>query len=171
MKEMNKELTDKLVNAFPTLYVGVGDEAFRRDPMYYGFSCGEGWFDIIWKFSEDMMTYINSLNLSDKEKAEYRVAQVKEKFGSLRIYLHKYDDHLRELTYAACEASEHTCEKCGDVDAVLRPDIGWIRTLCDNHYFQTKAGVTKPMSKESIKSLYETMKGPDSFEAVKHRFM
>jgi len=50
---MRKELDERLTKAFPLLYADRhGDK--RSTAMCWGFSCGDGWFDIIWNLSEKL---------------------------------------------------------------------------------------------------------------------
>ena len=56
---MNQELTLKLVKRFPVLYQDFYSD-MRTTCMCWGFSCSDGWFDIIWQLSlaiEDELGY------------------------------------------------------------------------------------------------------------------
>lgn len=65
------------------------------------------------------------------EKVQYvRVAQVKEKFGTLRFYYEGGDEYVAGLVSMAESMSAVTCEECG-VPGKTGGD-GWIRTLCDS---------------------------------------
>lgn len=59
------------------------------------------------------------------------VAQVKEKFGSLRFYLYTVDDVSNAVTTYAEAMSTDTCEDCGCPGKTYR--MGWYRTLCPTH--------------------------------------
>ncbi len=57
--KVKEELSEKLVKAFPLLYADRhGDE--RSTAMCWGFSCGDGWFDIIWSLSEKLESIIRN---------------------------------------------------------------------------------------------------------------
>lgn len=61
-------------------------------------------------------------------------AQIKEKFGGIRIY---YDggDHqtVRDLVREAEDFANITCESCGSTEFVKKQNNrGWIYTSCDN---------------------------------------
>jgi hypothetical protein len=61
-----------------------------------------------------------------------RISQVKEKFGTLRIYADYVTDYQSGIiTMAEC-LSAATCEVCGSPGALR--DGNWIRTLCDHHH-------------------------------------
>lgn len=120
---MKKELELKLVEKYPNLYKEYGGDP-RETCMHWGFSHGDGWYDLIEELSEKL------------EPFGVVAAQVKEKFGGLRFYL-DYPKHLsdedmekvREIKNEAEEKSYKTCENCGEPGELRRG--GWIRTLCD----------------------------------------
>lgn len=62
---------------------------------------------------------------------EFKVLQVKEKFGSLRFYAAGANEEARKLIDAAEDMSSNICEECG---AAGRLRGGrWYKTLCDEH--------------------------------------
>lgn len=70
--------------------------------------------------------------------ADYRVHQVKEKFGTLRYYFwpsgedvdHKTLDAMDAVTDGAERASAITCERCGATGFLRHTARGWVKTLC-----------------------------------------
>ena len=58
------------------------------------------------------------------------VTQVKEKYGTLRIYVGTVHDELANIVDVAEEASGETCEMCG-APGSRTTDRRWILTLCD----------------------------------------
>ena len=65
---------------------------------------------------------------------DYRIEQVKEKFGGLRYYIITSDDCTNtDRMYAVIDAIEslsfRICENCGRPGEIRKG--GWIRTLCD----------------------------------------
>jgi len=120
---MKKELEQKLVERYPTLFKEYGGD-MRRTYMAWGCECGDGWFDILDEMCE---------KLSDpKFRDSVVLAQVKEKFGTLRVYTEvvpeEIFDEVYEITDKAKIKSESTCEVCGK-PGILRGQ-GWLRTLC-----------------------------------------
>lgn len=81
---------------------------------------GDGWTPILAELH---------LKLLAKEP-EYRVAQVKEKFGALRVYLTQYRPDLEDLIEEAGEKSEKICERCGGPGSLRQ--LIWIKTLCQD---------------------------------------
>lgn len=59
------------------------------------------------------------------------VAQVKEKFGTLRFYYDGGDDIVDGMVRMAESMSGFMCEDCGAPGH--QREGGWIRTLCDEH--------------------------------------
>ena len=57
------------------------------------------------------------------------VRQIKEKFGTLRVYLEGYDNVISEVTNFAECMSITTCEECGNIGELRK--FKWIKTLCD----------------------------------------
>lgn len=60
-----------------------------------------------------------------------RIVQVKEKFGTLRIYMDNNSPEFKHVEMYAELMSAVTCEKCGNVGRTYR--VGWHQTLCREH--------------------------------------
>ena len=76
---------------------------------------------------------------------EYKLDQIKEKFGGLRYYVSLSEGlsdgdraFINVMIDAAEKTSYETCEECGKFGD-LRSDIGWARTLCEEHYIEVVA--------------------------------
>lgn len=119
---MKEELEQKLFKDFPNMY--KPERPQTEALMCYGFMCGDGWFDIIYKLSEDIQ------NLNPPE--DFEVFEVKEKFGGLRFYVENSNKEIDALIYKTEEASYFTCEVCGKPGKPR--GSGWIRTLCEEHF-------------------------------------
>jgi hypothetical protein len=129
---MNKENTQKLFNRF-SFY--KPQRPVTQSLMGFGFECGDGWFDLIWKLSEDIE---NELKNEDsriqikqrlKDDPPFEVIQVKEKFGELRFYANGGNDKIQDLIDSAERKSVQICENCGKPGKTRGE--GWITTLCD----------------------------------------
>ena len=59
------------------------------------------------------------------------IFDVKEKYGTLRIYQYGTDADL-DLEIEIMERSSGVCEVCGE-PGETRADRGWLKTLCNNH--------------------------------------
>lgn len=90
-------------------------------------SCREGWYEIL----EDLDNKLSYLD------PDYKIMQVKEKFGTLRFYFDTNADALVKSIMDNCAsmaqyASTYTCEYCGERWTAKLREGGWIKTLCDN---------------------------------------
>jgi hypothetical protein len=117
---MNKELSQKLVDRWPKWFDVNG--SIQHTLMPFGFECGDGWFNLIWKLCEDLDSLVPD---------NFEVVQVKEKFGGLRFYIDNGSDAIYDRIGQAEDESFKTCEVCGNPGKVRGG--GWISTLCDEH--------------------------------------
>ncbi len=122
---MREELEDALFKDFPILY-----KNHQRC-----FECGDGWFTILRTFSERVEPLV--LQFSEKEREDFKVACVKEKFGTIRIDCdYPYcSDHWLVARMLAFEneaevQSRVTCEECGG-PGTMRTPKGWVHVHCD----------------------------------------
>lgn len=147
---MNKENTKKLFNNFPALYRGRSERGCMHD-----FSCGDGWFDLVYKLSEDIEKEAYRVGSKPTDTIWPRALQVKEKWGTLSFYLRTKGDEkdedsdemevnmqgcmisispvasnekIRELVTEASRKSAYTCEDCGEPGEMKR--VGWMRVTC-----------------------------------------
>ncbi len=122
--EKDKELCEK----FPFILQNR-NESPKTHTMGRGFSCSDGWFDIIVRMFEKIK--VSNEGLPDDQKAF--ASQVKEKFGVLRVYMRNgLTEAVESAIKEAVKESSSTCEKCGDTEtACLRTNRSWVKTLCD----------------------------------------
>jgi len=75
---------------------------------------------------------LNNGNGNWPEEMEFPIVQqVKEKFGTLRIYVKGWDDRTEDLISFAENMSATICEECGNVGESRTTESGWVKTLCD----------------------------------------
>ena len=124
---MREELERRLVERWPNWFNLAGD--IRETLMPFGFTHGDGWFDLVWRLCERLEPIVAA------EEAEsgrpFHVLQVKEKFGGLRFYPNYNNDAIYALIEAAEIESFHTCEFCGQPGK--RSGASWFQTTCDEH--------------------------------------
>jgi hypothetical protein len=79
-------------------------------PEPYGLECGAGWKNII-DLTHEKLKYIDP---------EYKIAQIKEKFGGLRYYYDQTVEYgstasqiMEDIVRAAEHEASRTCELCG----------------------------------------------------------
>jgi len=127
---MKEELDSYLCKTYPKLFVNR-DLPMTETAMCWGFSCGDGWFNIINQLCQTIQHHIDWKNKDKEVVQQVTVDQVKEKFGGLRFYYTGGDDYIRGVVSMAEAMASVTCEDCGN------PGEGhfdnWFRTLCDKH--------------------------------------
>jgi hypothetical protein len=110
--------------AFPIL--------FGEKERILSLSAGPGWHQLIW----DLCVALEGMARQQVAAGQQpmRVAQVKEKYGSLRFYLTggSVTDEAFELTEVAEEQSGTICETCGK-PGMNKPIHGWDVTYCPKH--------------------------------------
>jgi len=143
-----------LIATYPRLFEHRNDEPY----IEYGIECLSGWNDILdnafnlmysdykWSLIELKDAQCRDSSLTDYElrieMQQARVAnelaklpilvQVKEKFGTLRIYADNTNDYHKGVIAMAEAMSSLTCEVCGNSGELDRRR--WhIRTLCEHH--------------------------------------
>lgn len=92
--------------------------------------CSDGWKKLLFDLSKEVWQIIKH----DKGCKNFRVVQIKEKFGTLRYYNIGRSSGPYEIITNIIQKYENlsavTCEKCGK-SAKLRDHEGWLMTLCD----------------------------------------
>jgi hypothetical protein len=116
---MKPELEQKLVNRFKFLQRGEEDKT-----LYYmfGIEHNDGWFDLLWRLFEGIEKIL-------EQDSGFRILQIKEKFGSLRIYTNFTSDLIDTLINKAELESEKICEDCGKKGKIINYN-GWLRCQC-----------------------------------------
>ena len=89
----------------------------------------EGWFNA---FGIQMCEEIRKALIDDDDLNRWRIVQLKEKYGELRIYDngHKRGSKIPEIIDKYSELSRHTCINCGK--PATRITMGWISPYCDD---------------------------------------
>ena len=97
----------------------------RHERATASFECGSGWTDLL----DALFTWLQEV-AADREWAP---DQIKEKYGTIRVYWHGDLPALGdEIVEAAEHVSAHLCEVCGAPGA-LRSQHGWFMTRCHEH--------------------------------------
>lgn len=84
-----------------------------------GIECWEGWESIL----DELFGKLSQLDVKP------RLAQVKQKFATLTVYLDQYSKETQQLLATAAVQSARTCEVCGQPGQ--RKGSYYILTLCD----------------------------------------
>ena len=97
-------------------------------PNYYkSVDVDEGWYQIV----------VDCDNLLTEIDPDYKIAQIKQKFGGLRYYFQpsstEYNDELWEKMNAVVHTYEDiawvTCEATGNPGVLMKSSGGWLKTL------------------------------------------
>jgi len=110
------------------------DESFsdllnRFDEAYHPWiDAGKGWGNLIRECHEKLVSF----------DPNYKIAQIKEKFGGLRYYFNAsnpaYTRSMHDRIISLEKKSYEVCEICGAVGKLRKTiDSGWLKTLCDEH--------------------------------------
>lgn len=128
-------MTDEQMNEFLQSIGGLENGFYTdREPITDCgfFSVGNGWFLLIKELIEDLIAL----------GWDKQTCQVKEKFAQLRFYINAGSDEIYDRISKAESDSYETCETCGEKGEVRR-DLGWLFTLCDEHYQEKKVKLNK----------------------------
>jgi hypothetical protein len=120
---MSPDKQNQLIQKYPKLF-----------EHYQYLECDDGWFDLLdrlcWKI-ENRFT-----GFEDLEEGGIYFVQIKEKFGSARIYCNQTTEYVNGLITMAESISGTICEICGEKGQPRKG--GWIKTLCDQHHLENQ---------------------------------
>ncbi len=123
---MKPSLDDLLCARYDALFAGR-NRPTSETPMGRGFACEDGWFDLIDRLCADIQAEVA------KGATQPVAAQVKEKLGELRFYVHgRADPAIYALIDDAAERSGKVCEVCGRPGRLMLAG-GWIHAACSEH--------------------------------------
>lgn len=120
-EEFERKIISKYRSMFPSEEI-MSDET--KSCLFWGFECGDGWETLL----ENLFEEISKANPSP----EFKIAQIKSKFGGLRFYVDCDNEQIREIIRKYEDLSYNTCEYCGSSPATQTR--GWITTLCKECY-------------------------------------
>jgi hypothetical protein len=106
-------MTD-LVDAYALL-----SPRFAEHRYFCGFYPPAGWIPLVVELDSRLQA-----------NPDYRIVQVKEKFGGLCFYTDGLTESEKQIVQAAEEQSYHICQQCGGCDGVELRNYGWYATLC-----------------------------------------
>jgi hypothetical protein len=118
---MTEKHRNMLSSTFPTLFA---NNSRRRMEI----ACLDGWYDLIYKTCTEIMFYLNS-PLGEHLRDNFRIVQIKEKVGSLRIYINMACQPAHDIINKYSKLSEKTCEFCGK-EGQIKSHNGWLKAVC-----------------------------------------
>jgi hypothetical protein len=121
---MNVELETRLSELYPNLFRGQ-DLPVTENLMSFGCECGDGWFNII-----NTACSLIATHEEHEGRTAFLFTQIKEKYGTLRIYSAGGDAYTAGIIAMAEAMSGETCELCGSPGTL--GGAGWLTTRCNN---------------------------------------
>ena len=119
------DLIEKYPNFFKLFYTRSGEsfqELSEGAPFLscqaWGFECGPGWKPLIEKVAQ----------ACEESEVDIYATQIKEKYGTLRIYTNGGTDEIFDLIDEVEDESEKMCEVCGEAGQVV--GTGWLKCRC-----------------------------------------
>lgn len=99
----------------------IWQELINNSPDY-----GTGWYDLIIELVSKIEDIYKSKNLDIRE---FKIYQVKEKYGSLRFCVETNLKEVDDLITEYEDKSEGICDNCG-IEGKIYKKNGWFRILC-----------------------------------------
>lgn len=116
---MKKRLESQIYLQCPLIFRNK-NAGLQVNLMQFGFDCGEGWFEILENLFLNIEAY--SRHLLEQGRSIDKLpsaAQVKEKWGTLCVYIDNTDEHIETLIQTASGRSCVTCEICGNAGKII----------------------------------------------------
>lgn len=120
---MSPDLEVSLVREFPDIFRDHGKSS-EETCMAWGCEHSDGWHGIIRALCRSISNHVKH----SKVPIDFKFTQVKEKFGTLRVYTFGADDYISGCIRMAEEMSALTCEVTGSPGEMCRRGF-WYRTL------------------------------------------
>ena len=122
---MRQELEELLCTRYPLIFQNRSS-AISTNRTRWGFSCGDGWFDLIDTLCERLQFGIDHNNAP-----QVVASQVKEKWGQMSFYIREANDEQRGMVLMAQALSGRICEVCGKPGRLLVHQAHMTR--CQDH--------------------------------------
>lgn len=118
-------LTEKLDESKYEIVENRGGETIPTPYQLFGIECEKGWFPLI----QPIVDYIDKFNEDKPDDEKIYITQIKEKYGTLRIYVSHGTEELFNMIDEAEDKSASICEFCGS-NVNVGQTTGWIMTIC-----------------------------------------
>lgn len=125
---MRDELEKKLYEKYPKLFRQTALPE-SQSCMFYGITCGDGWNEILSTLCNLIQWRVDQQQKENPDYPQVEFAQIKEKFGGLRVYTEGNDDYVNGIIDFACSMADKTCENCGLPGKLYNG--GWMVTQCE----------------------------------------
>ena len=118
----------EMIEKYPHVFANKAND-LQPFPMF-GIECGTGWYPILKRLFAVINNHLEWTNRNE-EKLSFYLTQIKEKYGTLRLYYDGGDAYIDGMARMAEAMSEVTCEVCGNPGKFR--GRGWYYTACDQH--------------------------------------
>jgi len=126
---VNKKLQERLFKKYPIVLQELNPtNKISKTPMAFGgITCGDGWYHLI----DNICFLISQYN--KQHECYVFLTQIKQKFGTLRIYTSAKNDYISGIITMAETISDLICEECGVTDDIGRT-TDYIMNICESCY-------------------------------------
>ena len=142
--EQNKRLAEVYPYLVPTNF--WNDEPIKDYDYSYlrgEFELPKGWDRLFLMYCKNIKKYL----VKEKLLNEFHFTQIKEKYGTMRLYNNLTTETISYLTILYEQFSEFICQECGNTATCQT--CGWISSLCDNCAKDCSSYTEKLYSKKS----------------------
>ena len=133
MYPFNPEQNKRLIEIYP--YLQPRNVWSDKIPEDYDYSyirgdheIPEGWMRLFLLYCKAIRPVLVNADYLDK----FRFSQLKEKYGSLRLYNFGYPSEMSDLEWLYSGYSEFVCQRCGKMAKISTS--GWVEQLCEDCY-------------------------------------
>ncbi len=114
-----------------------------------------GWFKLFLLYCKNIKPLLVQANMLDT----FQFSQIKEKYGSMRLYTSGYPDSMRIITHLYESYSKQICHRCGQL--AQYESLGWIYPWCKEcvdlcPYQRTKIHKRKHLTIETYNPMRDT---------------
>lgn len=155
MKKFKDMTNEELIKKYPFLEIKDNSCYTTLPPNKYTWldDLEDGWREA---FGEDLCNELLESLTEEDNLYDFQFSQIKEKYGSLRLYCYGYkSEHTRDILAKYEELSTYICAKCGKPAKVITK--GWIFPMCQECFDKTNLKDSVP-----IEEFYEF----DSYDDV-----
>jgi hypothetical protein len=129
---MRDDLQAQLYADFPHLF-WQASLSKEQSGMHWGLCISDGWEPILRRLCERLTSILvndMALDLASPEARRYAFSCVKQKLGSLRIYMSEHTPAMMNAVDYAEDEANCTCERCGASGNLMEKPSGYLITLC-----------------------------------------
>ena len=122
---MTEEKQKKIIADYPEFFKGIGKSP-QESCLAFGLECDDGWYDLI-----DTCCSLIKHHYKNKKDIDFEFLQVKEKFGTLRLYFQGGDSFIAGVVDMTEAMSANICEITGNPGKLHVRNM-WYKTLCES---------------------------------------